>query len=178
MIEHELQAPHHVTIGAVGEPGERTFYLQAQDAELLLSLQLEKAQAEGIGELLGQLLARIGDEPATDWDRAAMELRTPIEPLWRVGGLSLGLDPDDERFLLEVEELLFEADDAAPEASEPPEPREVRLWLDRDLARRLAAHAVEVVGQGRPRCQLCGRPMQADGSHVCPSTNGHGGLHR
>jgi uncharacterized repeat protein (TIGR03847 family) len=184
VIEHELLHPHHVTVGYTGVPGDRTFFLQAQDEEELLTLQLEKGQAAGIGELLGQLLARVGDAPATDWDRGAMELRPPIEPLWRVGGISLGVDPDEERFALEVEELLLdergEADDPTAPLSEGDvqEPMEVRIWLDRDLARRLAAHATEVVGQGRPRCELCGRPTESDGSHVCPATNGHGTLQR
>lgn len=175
MIEHELLHPHHVTVGFTGVPGDRTFFLQAQDEEELVTVQLEKAQAAGIGELLGQLLARIGDAPVTDWDRAAMELREPVDPLWRVGGISLGVDPDEERFALEVEELLLVDEDPADDV---PEPMELRIWLDRDLARRLAAHATEVVGQGRPRCELCGRPTEADGSHVCPSTNGHGSLSR
>jgi uncharacterized repeat protein (TIGR03847 family) len=168
-MDIELTEPHHVTAGYVGEPGSRTFYLQAQDDDVLLTLQLEKAQVEGIGELLGQLLARVDDAPATDWDRRAMELREPIDPRWVIGELSLGVDPDAERFALEIAELATE---------EGVEPRQARVWCDRDQARRLAAHAVEVVGEGRPHCQLCGRPTQQDGDHVCPATNGHGKLSR
>jgi uncharacterized repeat protein (TIGR03847 family) len=173
VIDAELDAPHHVTVGFTGVPGSRTFYLQAEDEALRLTLLLEKGQARGIGELLGQLLARIDDAPVTDWDRAAMGLRVPLEPRWRVGELSLGLDRDEDRFLLEVAELVL-----AGEAEVPAEPREARIWLDRDQARRLAAHAVEVVDQGRPTCELCGRPTELDGSHVCPGTNGHGTLTR
>ena len=58
------------------------------------------------------------------------------------------------------------------------DPRELRVWADQDQARRLAAHCAEVIGEGRPRCELCGRPTESDGSHVCPSTNGHGKLTR
>lgn len=170
MIDIELLDPHHVTVGYTGMPGDRTFFLQAQDDTELLTLQLEKGQVGGIGELLGQLLARVDDAPATDWDRDAMDLRTPIDARWQVGGISLGLDPDIERFALEVEELLFEDDDT--------EPREARIWCNRDQARRLAAHAAEIIGQGRPRCELCGRPTETDGTHVCPATNGHGRLSR
>ena len=167
-MEIELSEPHHVTVGYTGSPGERTFFLQAQEGDELLTLQMEKGQVEGLGELLGQLLTRIDDEPATDWDRDAMELRTPIEPAWSVGEISLGLDPDAGRFAIEVAALVLE--DAEPDTA--------RIWCDRDQTRRLAAHAVEVVGQGRPRCELCGRPTAQDGSHVCPSTNGHGKLSR
>lgn len=169
MIEVELSDPHHVTVGYTGVPGDRTFFFQAQEEETLLTLQLEKAQVEGLGELLTQLLARVGDEPASDWDRAAMDLRRPIDARWRVGEISLGLDPDAARFALEVAELAVE---------EVIDPREARIWCDQDQARRLAAHAMEVIGQGRPRCELCGRPTDADGGHVCPATNGHGRLNR
>jgi uncharacterized repeat protein (TIGR03847 family) len=175
VIEIDLQTPHHVTVGYVGEPGHRTFHLQAEDVQQRVALTLEKQQVEGLGELLAQLLARVDDAPATDWDRAAMALREPVEPIWRIGEISLGLDPDTERFLLEFAEFLPDLEDLDLDAVDP---REVRLRLDRDQARRLAAHALEIVGQGRPRCQLCGRPTSLDGSHVCPSTNGHGRLPR
>lgn len=193
MIEHELLHPHHVTIGTTGAPGARTFFLQAEDEDTSLTVQLEKGQAAGIAELLGQLLVRVGDAAATDWDRTAMALRPPVEPLWRVGGIALGVEPDTERFALEVEELLGvvqddedddqddeqgDQDEPAAAVDEMVEPEEVRIWLDRDLARRLAAHAAEVVTQGRPRCELCGLPTGRDGDHVCPATNGHGTLHR
>lgn len=168
-MELELQDPHHVTAGFLGVPGDRTFFLQAEDTSQLVSWQVEKVQVEGLGELLAQLLTRVDDAPATDWDRDAMALRPPVEPAWRVGELSLGLDPESSRFVLDLAELV--AEDAG-------EPRQARIWFELDPARRLAAHASEVIGQGRPRCELCGRPTDADGTHVCPSTNGHGRLSR
>jgi uncharacterized repeat protein (TIGR03847 family) len=176
VIDVELTEPHHVTVGTVGEPGNRTFFVQAQDEAVLVTLVLEKQQVGGIGDLLAQLLARVEDRPATDWDRAAMALREPIDPRWRVGELGVGIEDAGGRFVLEFTELLIVEDE--DELAALPEPREVRVWLDQDQARRLAAHADELVGQGRPRCQFCGRPMDADGSHVCPSTNGHGRLTR
>lgn len=168
MIDLELTSPHHVTAGFVGVPGDRTFYVQAEDLAERVTLLVEKQQVAGLGELLTQLLARVDDEPATDWDRSAMDLRDPIEPRFRAGDLSVGLDPEQERFVVDLAELV--AADA--------EPREVRIWLDRDQTRRLAAHALEVVGLGRPTCPLCGRPTAVDGDHVCPATNGHGRLAR
>ena len=188
----ELTDPHHVTAGWDGEPGARTFYVQAADEHQQVTVVLEKGQVQGIAELLTQLLARVDDLPATDWDRDAMALREPLEPLWRVGGLSVGLDPERGRFVIELEELVLEdpiieevvGEEGAGEmlggddADDAGEPGELRIWADQDQARRLAAHAAEQVGQGRPTCQLCGRPTDPDGDHVCPSTNGHGRLSR
>lgn len=169
MIDLELTAPHHVTAGFVGVPGDRTFFFQAEDTEQRVTLLMEKQQVAGLGELLAQVLARVDDEPATDWDRDAMDLRDPVDARYRAGDIGVGLDPDRSRFVIDIGELVTEADD---------EPRETRVWIDQDQARRLAAHALEVVGKGRPTCDLCGRPLQTDGSHVCPSTNGHGRLSR
>jgi uncharacterized repeat protein (TIGR03847 family) len=169
MIEVELTDPHRVTVGWSGQPGARTFFVQASDDDQQVTLLLEKEQVRGIGELLTQLLARLDDAPATDWDREAMALQAPLEPLWRVGGLSVGLDPERGRFVIELEEIAPDDED---------DPREVRIWADQEQARRLAAHAAEQVDQGRPTCQLCGRPIEADGDHVCPATNGHGPLGR
>lgn len=163
-----MTAPHHLTVGYTGVPGDRTFFLQAEDIEARATFLLEKLQVEALGELLGQLLSQLDDQVATDWDRAAMELRTPIEPRWRVGGMEVGVVAGGEHVVLELEEAAAEDDD----------PKEARLWADRDQIRRLAAHAQEVVGEGRPRCELCGRPMELDGTHVCPATNGHGALSR
>lgn len=174
MIDVELTDPTHITAGYTGQPGARTFFVQAADESTQVTLQAEKGQVAGIGELLGQLLVRMDDAPATDWDRDAMDLRRPIEARWQIGAIQVGLDPEGGRFLLELEEFVVE-DEISGQA---PEPREVRIWADQDQARRLAAHCAEVIGQGRPRCELCGRPTDLDGSHVCPSTNGHGRLHR
>lgn len=172
MLPRNLTDPHHVTVGFVGRPGSRTFYFQVQQDADTLTLRLEKGQVAGIAELLGQLLARIDDTPATDWDRPAMALREPVEALAAVGDVAVGLDPDEERFLIELECRSADADDRDDEGAT------VRVLMQRDQARRLAAHAAEQVAQGRPTCQLCSRPLEADGRHVCPATNGHGELTR
>lgn len=168
MADITLDQPHHVTAGFVGVPGDRTFFVQAEDAHQRVTVLVEKGQVGGIAELLTQLLARVDDEPASDWDRDAMELREPVEPRWRAGEIGAGIDPELGRFVLELTELVAEDEEGEV----------VRFSIDQDQARRLAAHAEEVIGQGRPVCQLCGRPTDPDGSHVCPSTNGHGRLSR
>lgn len=162
-----LDDPKRVTVGYLGVPGDRTFLMEVEDETQRVQFLLEKGQVAGLGDLLGQLLARLGDRLPLDWDRDAMALFPPFQPIWRVGGIAAGLDPDTQRFMLELTE--FVPDDDA-------EPREARIGMDRDQARRLAAHAAAIVGEGRERCRLCARPVEADGAHVCPATNGHGPL--
>lgn len=168
----ELRQPFHVTTGYLGQPGDRTFFVQAQDDDQLVTVLCEKTQVDGLGDLLARVLAELEDTPATDWDRDAMELREPVEPAWRVGQIGVGVDADAGRIVIELAEFTpGDEEEQIPGMAE-----QLRLWLDRDIARRLAAHCKEVVGEGRPTCELCGRPMRPSGGHVCPRTNGHGRL--
>lgn len=162
-----LDRPHHVTAGTVGEPGNRTFLVQVEDTSHRVTLVAEKQQVAGIADLVARLLVRLDLAPATDWDEAAMALREPLDPAWRVGEVELALDPEERRVIVQLTGL--DVDDDAPFDA-------VAFSMDADQARRLAGHIDVLVDQGRPRCELCGRPMAADGSHVCPSTNGHGRL--
>lgn len=173
MTEADLTQPYHVTADYVGEPGARTFYLQAEDGDTRITLLVEKEQVAGLARVLRGLLAQLDDAPASDWDRDAMALRDPLDPLWRAGEITVGLTTGERRFVIEAVELAGEE----LVGEEEREPDRVRIWMDRDQARRLAAHAAAVVAEGRPRCRLCGRPLEV-GGHVCPASNGHGKLTR
>lgn len=161
-----------VTAGAVGEPGARTFYIQARHPDgSALCVLVEKGQVAGLAQLAQELLGRAGvTVTPDDLDEDAHRPLEGLEPLWRVGPMSLGMDEAGERFVLELAE--FVADD------EQAEPDVVRLWLSRDQLVGLAAYAAYAVEAGaRPRCRLCGRPIDPEG-HVCPASNGHGRLSR
>ncbi len=166
-MDLEFDDPKRVTVGYLGVPGDRTFLLEVEDDTHRVQFVLEKAQVAGLGDLVAQLLVRLEDRPASDWDRDAMSLEPPFRPIWRVGGIAVGLDRETGRFHVELTEFVPEGDT---------EPRTGRIAMDRDQARRLAAHAAAIVGEGRERCRLCSRPIEPDGGHVCPATNGHGPL--
>src|SRR3954452_9019830 len=57
--------PERFVAGTVGQPGERTFYLQASGAGRIVSVALEKVQvailAERLDELLDEVRRRQGD---------------------------------------------------------------------------------------------------------------------
>lgn len=162
----ELLEPHHVTIGFEGVPGQRRFVFQAQDTELLVSILIEKVQALGVAELLATTLEGMGVSVATDWDRNAMALREPVTLTWRASEIGVGGDEQAPQLLIEL--------NGTGAAGEP---HSAHVWVNTDQARRLAAHAFEIVGQGRPPCGLCGQPMTPGETHACPATNGHGRHH-
>ncbi len=162
-MDIEFTDPRHVTADFVGEPGQRTFFVQAVEEDESVSVLVEKQQVAGISELLTQLLAGVGSTPASIWDINSMRLREPITPRWRAGSITVGLDSQLARFVIEVSEFVPEDEDR--------EPQVVRIWVSEEQARLLAAHARWSVEQGRPPCRFCGLPMDREG-HVCPRSNG------
>lgn len=163
----EFQAVDFITAGALGEPGQRAFYLQAEGAGERVSLLVEKEQVRSLAQVAQDLLSRVGvTVTPDDLEEGRQRLREPIEPMWRVGTMSLGMEEDGERFVLEAEEL----------PSEEGEPALARFWMRREQLTALAAHAAYAVEAGaRETCRLCGRPKDV-GGHVCPAMNGHGPL--
>ena len=158
-----------ITAGAIGEPGRRTFYLQVRQGTELVALVVEKAQVAALAQLAQDLLGQVGVSVLPDdLDEAAMRLVEPVLESWRAGTMSLGMDEDGTRFLLEAEEITDEGDEDGASA---------RFWMSRDQVVALAAHAAYAVEAGaRERCRYCGRPIEAEGGHVCPAMNGHGRL--
>jgi uncharacterized repeat protein (TIGR03847 family) len=161
----------HITAGAVGQPGQRVFYLQATQSLERVTLLCEKQQIEalavGIEQFLEELHKKHPDLPeATDYfDRYQMALEEPLEPLFRVGQMGLGYDEDNDLLVLVAQEIVTEEKPAEESAA-------ARFWATRSQLRALSRYALEIVRQGRPICGNCGQPMDPEG-HFCPRSNGH-----
>ncbi len=180
MPVYEYDQPDRFVAGTVGEPGQRTFFLQASAAGRVTSVALEKTQvavlAERIDELLDDVVRRSGGEaavpaiaPTTLMDTGP--LATPVEEDFRVGTMSLAWDGDEERVVIECLEVGEEATtegDLTPTAGAGL----LRVTLTGAAARAFAKRAGAVVAAGRPPCPFCGNPLDPEG-HVCPRANGH-----
>lgn len=177
----ELDPVDRITAGAVGEPGERTFFLQGRQGERLVTILVEKQQVELLSASLVEILTRSGKETGQGPADEDLDLEEPIVPEWRAGRLSVGYDEDRDLLLLEAEELVVEEEEDEDDEQEtlldplgPAAPGRVRFWATREQALALARYSAAVVAAGRPRCQLCGNPMDPEG-HICPALNGHSG---
>jgi uncharacterized repeat protein (TIGR03847 family) len=172
----ELDPVDRITTGAVGEPGQRVFYIQGRGAEQLVTLLVEKQQVELLATSLVEILARAGKETGEGPPEEEMDLEEPILPEWRAGRLSIGYDEQRDLVLLEAEEYVpeeeGEEEEAETAAGAGVDPGKVRFWATREQALALARHGAAVVASGRPRCELCGNPIDPEG-HVCPALNGH-----
>jgi uncharacterized repeat protein (TIGR03847 family) len=172
----EIGPVDRITAGAVGEPGQRTFYLQARAGAELVTLVVEKQQVELLSASILDILERVGLETEEGPAEDEMALEEPLEPRWRVGRLSIGYAEDRDQLLLELEELIPELEDEeVAEQVERPEPDTIRLWATRAQMLALSRHGAAVAARGRPSCRFCGNPMDPEG-HTCPAMNGHRGL--
>ena len=149
-----------LTVGTVGPPGQRIFYLQAGAGAQVVSLRLEKTQ---VAALVAYLAALLSDLPAPGDLPADMDLVEPVVAEWVVGALGVTYDETTDRILVLAEEMVEEGDEGGASA---------RVLATREQVAALAAHGAEVVASGRPPCQLCGQPLDPEG-HVCVRLNGH-----
>ena len=81
----DLGPVDRITADAVGEPGLRTFYLQARRGTDLVTLVVEKEQVRLLAASVLDLLATLGLETGTGPDEDEMDLEQPFEPRWRAG---------------------------------------------------------------------------------------------
>ena len=162
----ELDPVDRITAGAIGAPGERTFFLQGREGSSLVTLAIEKQQLELLSGWVVDMLYRVGAETGEGPPEEEMDLEEPVEPRWRAGRLSLGYEQDRDMMFLEVEEMVEAEPDEAEEADV------VRFWATREQMMALARHGAAVCAAGRPRCELCGNPLDPEG-HVCPALDGH-----
>jgi uncharacterized repeat protein (TIGR03847 family) len=172
----DLEEVDKVTAGAVGEPGERTFFLQARAGERLVTITVEKEQVELLSSSILEILATVEKETGDGPPEEQLELEAPIEPLWRAGRLSIGYSEERDLMLLEVEESVPEPEDEeaaeAEGAADAPDPDRLRVWATREQMLALSRHGAAVAARGRPRCRFCGNPLDPEG-HTCPAMNGH-----
>ncbi|MDT5040313.1 MAG: hypothetical protein QOE51_1298 [Actinoplanes sp.] len=196
---HAFEPPERFVAGTVGEPGDRTFFLQARGGGRVISVALEKVQvsllAEKLEELLTEASRRFGvDLPEvpklTDNDNAPLE--TPVDEEFRVGTLGLAFDVDTTTVVIEAieagdgeAEVELGADDDDSDSDDiadddddddDDEPADdldrLRVRLTPEATRAFIDRAKRVVAAGRPPCPLCGQPLDPAG-HLCPRHNGY-----
>lgn len=178
-VIHEFDPPERFVAGTVGEPGARTFFLQARSGPRLVSVALEKQQvavlSERVDELLDEVMANEGNDvlipavaPVGLEDSAPLE--QPIDEQFRAGTMTLSWDPDISRVVIEVFPLVDTTDD--DEDAEEVEAEEVFLVrLEAGPARAFVQRASLVIEAGRPDCPFCGSPIDPEG-HLCVRANG------
>ena len=168
--------PELFTADYSGTPGQRTFYLQVKTAEGVTSYALEKQQVGALAEKLREMLLMIDSDDtiakATPARDPALRLIDPAQPEWRIGAIGLAYEETEDRIIVLLQPVADTDDEDDDEPDVFDEESGTRLELRRDQVRSFCLHALSVVSEGRPICQLCGLPLDPEG-HNCPASNGH-----
>ncbi|MCA9822985.1 MAG: DUF3090 family protein [Dehalococcoidia bacterium] len=157
----------HISAEAIGQPGQRTFRLRALNASAETAfLWMEKEQLAALGEAVQNALKdqSYTYAPRPHDDRS----ETPVFPLhadveFRVGQMSMGLDPEDRKIVI-----------TGAEAGDPEDSggQGVTMSFDFRSGHELSEQIRVVVASGRQPCPLCGAPLDPTG-HICVKANGH-----
>lgn len=172
-FELDLNPVQHITTDAIGQPGQRVFYIQGwrETDPQPVTIIIEKVQLQSLVAGLDNLFEEITRQfpaltvPAASYDEQKMHILPPVDPLYRAGEMGLGYDADRDLVVILAREIVMEGDD-------PEEAAVTRYWATRLQCQRLKAWALEVLKRGRPICVQCGQPMEPEG-HFCPKKNGH-----
>lgn len=178
--EFQFDPPERFVAGTVGQPGDRTFFLQATDGERVTSVVLEKMQVQALAERLGDLLDEVRRRGVDVPAEAPPELEDvapldqPILEEFRAGTLAIAWDGEDGMVVVEAHELTEPSDpDDATSETEDEDGAVLMVRITAAMARAFVKRALRVVAAGRPPCPLCGRPLDPEG-HICARLNGHG----
>jgi uncharacterized repeat protein (TIGR03847 family) len=162
---YEFESARRIEPDAVGEPGNRRFRLLVEDSHRSACLWLEKEQLQALGLAIDQLLSPLSvlwSREAPPKPKISRPVGFPDSPTieLEVGRLALGSDEAAREFVLFVHDA--DSDQEGPATLTCPATR-VQM---RDLSRAIAT----LVSAGRPRCPLCGQPVESE-RHLCPSAN-------
>jgi len=162
--------PDRFIVGTIGAPGEREFYFQIRQKNILDSLATEKSQAAALAERITTIIREIKKSaplsvinPAPTDDQP---LELPLDSEFAVGAIGIAFDPS----LLEIE-ISFRAEDADDTEDEGTSPV-VEIHLDLSMAQAFAQRTMALVAAGRPLCPFCISPIDPRG-HLCPRANGY-----
>ncbi|ALG84835.1 DUF3090 domain-containing protein [Gordonia phthalatica] len=176
---HEFRSPRRFVAGTVGQPGDRTFYLQVAQGTRLMSVEMEKQQvlilADRLGYLLDEVRRRFGTPvppESTEVDDVS-PLESPIDAEFRVGSMGLGWDAEAASVVIELLAVTEQPLDESVILDDTEEgPDTVRVFLSADEAREFSARSMRVIAAGRPLCPLCNQPLDPSG-HICARSNGY-----
>jgi uncharacterized repeat protein (TIGR03847 family) len=189
ILVHRYDSPDRFVAGTVGQPGERTFFLQAREGSRITTVACEKQQVSVLAEHLDRVLNEVhkrslsGAEvpPASTTAKDTDPLDAPITEEFRVGTMTIAWDPTIRRIVIElfsnvdVEEEEDEdrsAETAAAADDEIDADEVFVVKITASYARDFVARAQALVAAGRPACPFCLQPIDPHG-HICPRANGY-----
>lgn len=149
--------PENFTVGAIGNPGERLFFIQIKDKQKILTLKVEKQQVSAISYGLRKVFKKEEYDEALE----GALIDEPLDINARVESIDIDINTEVGEVILKF----YSIDSDGAEVS-------IEVILVKHQALLFAQAGEKLVNQGRPTCIFCAHPI-GPGEHVCPRQNGH-----
>jgi uncharacterized repeat protein (TIGR03847 family) len=168
------------TVGTIGVPGDRTFFLQFRSQNNLISTSLEKSQVGALSERLNFMLREIRAihplSPKPVLVRDSLPLEIPVLDEFRVGSIAIFYDESNERIQIDLREINpnqgEDEDEDEIQLQAFSDAQMIRLFISPAQARIFHDRAELVIAAGRQPCPFCGLPINPEG-HLCARANGY-----
>ena len=164
MTERDFGRVDRFLVGAIGEPGKRTFYIFIESEGAPNWFKFEKGQAAALGEQGLELLSNLGwtvDEDEVESLVSDVDaLPAPSDPgdvILRIHSIAMRIDSRDRMT------VMLEGDGSE---------ERVVFTITAMQLRAAAILSLRAVHSGRAQCPDCLLPEDPEGHH-CPSGNGH-----
>ena len=163
------------TVGTIGLPGERTFFIQIRKGTEVLSASIEKSQVAAMSERIHYMLKEIRlAHPLTERPvliRDSLPLDTPVMDEFRIGSIAIFYDEDSELIQIDLRELNFNSEEVHDEETSD-DVEILRIFITATQALIFSDRADLVIAAGRQPCPFCGLPIDPQG-HLCARANGY-----
>jgi uncharacterized repeat protein (TIGR03847 family) len=177
---YTFDGPDRFVAGTIGEPGGRTFFLQARKGGDVVSVALEKTQVAVLAQQLDALLDILADRgiegvpDEVDPEQVdSAPLGEPLVEAFRVGAMTLAWDGEHDRVVIEAAAVPDDGETSPEDTDDDPNgPDLVRIRIDGPTARAFVDRATRLVAAGRPLCPRCGEPLDPQG-HICARPNAY-----
>jgi uncharacterized repeat protein (TIGR03847 family) len=164
------------TVGTVGLPGDRTFYLQFKSGSTVVSASLEKSQVAALSERLNYMLKEIRLvhplAPRPQLLRDSLPLETPVVDEFRIGSIAIFFDEESELIQIDLREVNFNDEDIEEGSPLMDDIEMMRIFISPSQAKTFHDRAELVIAAGRQPCPFCGFPIDPQG-HLCARANGY-----
>src|SRR6266571_8372389 len=139
MAIHELDPVDRIEVAAVGEPGQRRFFLMATGSGQTLTLGCEKSQIQALVVRLHQMLEVQKIETPEPVQGVASDGPAPGDPEWQIAEMGLGYHEARRMF------VLVASQGAAGEGEPSEDAPSVRFWLSHEQVAAFSKQAQEVL---------------------------------
>lgn len=164
------------TVGAIGAPGDRTFYLQVSDPNSTLSTSIEKSQVAALTNRLKHMLKEIRlvhplvAKPQLVRDSLPLDL--PVIDQFRTGSIAIFYDSSTEKIQIDLRELQISDDEIIDDSLFGEGLEIIRVFITPAQALTFIDRAELAIASGRKPCPFCGLPINPEG-HLCARANGY-----